>query len=449
MSVVPGPVWGVAPEPLLAQNTRRDVWRGMPELDFAILNSFYLRWLGPLTMSERTYHRQLTAHLEAGFRNLRFAPELEGAFREAYRRGDPARRRIALLAGALVYFSFGIAGLVSGDPAASGGALVARIGVIWPALIAALILSWHPAWVRRLDTVAMFVLPVVAIGHSAMLALVHARGEPIPADGLLLLVMFIYLLTGLRFYRALACGLAVPVIYVAAELLAGGLTGAALAYNGFYLLAANVVGAAGCYGIEHQARRNFLRAELLRHLAAHDSLTGLRNQRSMREELDVALRRARREGQPLAVAMIDIDRFKAFNDRHGHQAGDQALVSVAATLAEGARRPLDLAGRYGGEEFTLVWYGVDADNAAEMAHALQAEIRELTVATASGEARLTVSVGIAAGVPAAGDSPDGYLACADAALYQAKADGRDCCVILDACRKTGGGASAAGAQAPR
>lgn len=382
-------------------------------------------------MTEQTYDRVLRAHLDGGFPNLTFAPQLERSFRETYRQGDLGRRRIALLVGALVYFAFGIEGILTGGPASSGAAFIARVGVIWPALIAMLIVSWHPVWSRRLDTAALVGLPFVMTGHSMMLALAHARGEVMPADGLILLIMFIYLLAGLRFYWTLVWGLLVPFVYVAAEVLAGGLSGAALGYNAFYMLAANVVGATGCYGIEHQARRNFLRSELLEHMAIHDSLTGLRNQRSMRDELEMVLRRARRESQPLAVAMIDIDHFKAFNDRYGHQAGDQALISVAGVLSHGARRPLDLACRYGGEEFTLVWYGAGQDAAAELAQGLQAELRELTVETAEGEVGLTVSVGIAAAVPAYEHTPDSYLICADAALYQAKGCGRDCCVILE------------------
>jgi len=124
--------------------------------------------------------------------------------------------------------------------------------------------------------------------------------------------------------------------------------------------------------------------------------------------------------------MIDVDWFKAYNDEHGHQAGDQALKAIAECIGDAARRPTDLSARYGGEEFAVLLPGESTEGAIRMADRIQANILSLR---ASQQKRPivtpTVSVGVASMVPNAGLNPGDLIRTADAALYGAKRLGRN------------------------
>jgi two-component system, cell cycle response regulator len=126
---------------------------------------------------------------------------------------------------------------------------------------------------------------------------------------------------------------------------------------------------------------------------------------------------ARRHGRPLAVAMVDLDGFKAVNDRHGHDAGDQVLVAAAEALQR-ALRAEDVLGRLGGEEFLALLPDTGEEAAARTAERLRA-----AVARAGGPVRVTASVGWA--VLRSGEAPDELVRRADDALYAAKEEGRD------------------------
>ncbi|MBK6853891.1 MAG: GGDEF domain-containing protein [Burkholderiales bacterium] len=163
-------------------------------------------------------------------------------------------------------------------------------------------------------------------------------------------------------------------------------------------------------------------AELERQ-SRRDSLTGLPNRRDIVESLDVEWQRYQRSGVVFSVACLDIDHFKTVNDSHGHAAGDAALIAVSNKL-ERQVRPGDHLGRSGGEEFLAVLVGCDAAQAQVAAERLC-----LAVANEPGlhpgiDRRLTISIGVATASPA-DRSAEALLARADAALYQAKAEGRN------------------------
>jgi diguanylate cyclase (GGDEF)-like protein len=167
------------------------------------------------------------------------------------------------------------------------------------------------------------------------------------------------------------------------------------------------------------------RAELA-HLARHDPLTGLGNRRSLQEDLEVLHARSQRYGRGFALAMCDIDRFKAYNDAHGHQAGDQALRAVAATIA-GELRGGDSVYRYGGEEFLIVLPEQTLDTALIAVERVRSALERLAIPqpAAGPGGTLTLSAGIAAFGPGETTTAEELLKRADAALYRAKAAGRN------------------------
>jgi diguanylate cyclase (GGDEF)-like protein len=152
-------------------------------------------------------------------------------------------------------------------------------------------------------------------------------------------------------------------------------------------------------------------------LAASDPLTGLPNRRRWDEEAARMVARAERTGEPLTIALMDLDRFKAYNDAHGHQAGDRLLKEAAAAWREQLRAG-DLLARWGGEEFAVALPGASAEDLVPV-------LERLRSATPSGQ---TASVGVAPFVP--GATLAVLVEQADQALYRAKSNGRDCLELV-------------------
>ena len=163
--------------------------------------------------------------------------------------------------------------------------------------------------------------------------------------------------------------------------------------------------------------------EHLRALAQVDWLTGIKNRRHLDGHLDAEIRRAQRHGTALTLLLIDIDHFKRLNDVYGHPYGDECLQSVAATIDGHARRPGDLAARYGGEEFALVLPGTALADGLVVAEALREAVEGLRLVHPGPLPSVTISIG--AGAFHAGCTMGQLVQETDAALYVAKASGRN------------------------
>ncbi len=162
-------------------------------------------------------------------------------------------------------------------------------------------------------------------------------------------------------------------------------------------------------------------------LSLTDSLTGVGNRRRLDESLRAECARSRREGKPLALLMVDVDHFKLYNDCYGHQAGDGCLAKVAVLLQEQSRRAADLVARYGGEEFVVIAYDTRREGAQKLGEAICRAIAALGLPHAlSPHGRVTVSIGAAVMMPGNKLEPGELIRQADAALYRAKNDGRNC-----------------------
>ena len=187
----------------------------------------------------------------------------------------------------------------------------------------------------------------------------------------------------------------------------------------------------GLVGISRDITERKLLEQQLAVLATTDGLTGLANRRRFDEAITMEWRRAVRDGTEVSLALIDVDRFKAFNDRYGHQAGDECLRDIAGTLAGATHRPADLAARYGGEELAALLPGTDARGANDVAESIRAAIQALAIPHNSSAPALvvTVSIGVATAMPMADVDPAAgvraLLAIADEALYEAKRSGRN------------------------
>ncbi|NQD95771.1 GGDEF domain-containing protein, partial [Pseudomonas sp. CrR25] len=266
----------------------------------------------------------------------------------------------------------------------------------------------------------------LGVGAALVVGIAHRVDPNYPYEALLLVSMAAYFLVGLRLSEALACALVILLAYIGVELWVG-LPASRLLNNVMFLLFGNLLGAVGCYLLEYKSREHFLISRLMRVLADHDSLTGLHNRRSFNRQFDRLCRQAQRERLVLALLLCDIDHFKAYNDRYGHQAGDRVLERVGSLLQGAARRPLDMAVRLGGEEFAVLLYDIGEAEARQRAEVLRADLEQLDIPhECSDTARmLTMSIGVACICPGEGGEMAQLYAHADRALYEAKAFGRN------------------------
>jgi len=216
---------------------------------------------------------------------------------------------------------------------------------------------------------------------------------------------------------AVVAGLAVPFVVRAAVFLALCIVACAVSAKHF----------------DRWCRTSFLESRLITELVELDPLTGAKNRRVFDEHLARLWQQAIEDRRPLAVLLIDVDHFKAFNDRYGHQAGDQALRRVAQTLRALISRPLDVLTRYGGEEFAALLYDVNAAQAEQIAEQMRRAVTELAIEHRASRtcATVSVSVGVAAIEPGDARKPRGATQLADEALYEAKLRGRNSVVVLD------------------
>lgn len=229
------------------------------------------------------------------------------------------------------------------------------------------------------------------------------------------------LAAALPLYTAYLCGLFVPLVLVLA--LSGDDSALALApvlplFCGSLLLSAMHARAdlmeslLGRFGLEEQA--------------GSDPLTGIPNRRRFDARLAEEWRRAVRECVPLSLILIDVDFFKRYNDRYGHQAGDACLRQVAQAVASGAERAGDLVARYGGEEFVVVLFHATRDGGYTLAERLRQRIAALKIPHIDSlHGHVTASLGGATVLPTPGARPEGLVEAADQSLYQAKAAGRN------------------------
>jgi diguanylate cyclase (GGDEF)-like protein len=203
---------------------------------------------------------------------------------------------------------------------------------------------------------------------------------------------------------------------------------------GYLSIRTNAAGARNAFGVledEVRQRTAHLEAALADLSVANsklveqstiDSLTGARNRRFFDEALSLEWSRAARARQPLALAFVDLDQFKAINDRFGHPMGDECLRCVATILQGRLRRPGDIVARYGGDEFAVLLANTSKAAAQDLLEDIRLRIENLTVAP---EAGLSISVGVASAVPRPGEEPASLVQRADERLYAAKQAGRN------------------------
>ena len=375
--------------------------------------------------------RQLDAVPTKFLSLLRFPPAIEAAYE---RETGPARSRELFWRGWValaIYLSL----LVSDwfvTPDVFGTALLVRLGLV-PVLIAMLFIVWRnpPVWVR--EGVQVVSVLLVAGSHLFLMLLSTAPARETQHHAMVLLVLFLAV-QRVPFYYALAGYLGAWALYHFALLSLRGFSPAELITDEIVFGGAVVLSLIAIYAIERATRLNYLaslRERLLNlrlvSLSRQDPLTGLANRRALDEILG-AMEIGRSGSIHLAVLMIDVDHFKFYNDSLGHQEGDVCLRRISGIIRSELRERGDMAFRFGGEEFLILLHGLDLPAAVAIGERVRQAIEAAAIphpAEPTGRKVVTVSVGAAAMVTDDGLNAAGLVAAADAALYEAKRNGRN------------------------
>ena len=371
------------------------------------------------------YSRQIAS----GFRYLAFEPELEAEYRTAVLDEQRGAARICALVGLAVWTGFALLDFKRLSDANLWNHMDWQIRLwlggrwtIWVVLLIGILKVRD----QKFHYDNLYWCGYVAIGAVGSTTAHIARLNGIYAvdSALIVITIAAFMPLGFTFYRALAAALIVTFI------------GIAFLLSGFdprpasdrlqlivMLLMAIPIAAIGGFLRERAARFNFLLQRKAALEATTDPLTGLPNRRWLTAHADTALRQAARNADNVIVAMVDIDHFKAFNDRYGHLEGDAAIRLVARSLAEIARRPMDIVARTGGEEFCILLYNTTKDAGHQLlSEALERLCDERITHEGSPHAVLTASIG--ATHQKGPSTLESLMARADKALYAAKVQGR-------------------------
>ncbi|WP_420474653.1 diguanylate cyclase domain-containing protein [Noviherbaspirillum sp. ST9] len=373
-------------------------------------------------------------------RRRRFPDEVEAEFQIEMERMRERRMRKTGLAAVLLYSAFAISDRVM-IPDAYAKAWAIRFLVVVPLLLFCTFFVYrirHAAWREAILSATLIVagvsLPWIA-GLSTHPNAAHYQ------TGVTLIVLFGNIVVSLRFRSALVTSVAMTVIYGLALGTIHSIPPEVRFNNWLFCFAAVAISLIANFRMDQDQRRAWFArlrehernqelshaVELLARLSAEDALTQIANRREFDRRLDIEWGRARRDGTPLALIMVDVDCFKNYNDHYGHQAGDACLQQIARSMRGIPQRPADLVARFGGEEFVALLPATSEVDAALLAERMRVAIVDLQIphATSRVSSGVTASFGVAAMHPTGNQQPAALIAAADAALYAAKEKGRN------------------------
>jgi diguanylate cyclase (GGDEF)-like protein len=376
--------------------------------------------------SSRLHHSPHAVELQRGAVSLRFPPTLEAEFRQSHLERNRSRARVwqtsLLVLGVLTLLG---AALVKGEFSQEASNM-ARVFILVPVCALMSFVSWsrfYEDWYLRVSLIGNATIATVS---AWLVAVTISDGRPESLVFLTTNVMGVFFLSGLLFFDS--CLINLLAIFTFA--LAGAvleLPLPTLMYHTVVLAMVIAVGAFTMWGVEQTNRRFFLERGVLGDLAERDGLTGLRNRRAFDEHLLRVWQQSLRDRTAISVLMIDLDYFKNYNDAYGHQAGDACLTQVSQLVQRFARRPLDIAARYGGEELAMVLYQVTTEQAQLIAEQVRDSIERMRLEhkAAAGRGVVTVSIGVSWAEVNFDRTPEAMLQLADEALYAAKLAGRN------------------------
>ncbi|MCP3999368.1 MAG: GGDEF domain-containing protein [Gammaproteobacteria bacterium] len=355
-----------------------------------------------------------------------FQHPLESKFRKVYLTESISLIRGALLTGFLFLLTFLALDYWIAEPDLNKWSTSISAGILQFLALAMLCATFHPTAKKLLPQLGITLGLTIAATFLLLNVFVTTETLNTTFSSYVAVTFYIYFFLGLRFWSALVAAAALFISFVVATYLQGEITDVII--YGTYLLFINLVCTIFLYNHETNCRKQFLESLTLNDLVRRDPLTGLANRKGLAEHLQDMWANAKREKKPLALALIDIDHFKDYNDHYGHQAGDRCLINVAEVVGKAARRPLDFAARFGGEEFMLLLPGLNLEEAEKIIGQLRREIEHLNILhqTSPTANQLTISAGLTHLYPhETSRSIQGFIQLADETLYEAKQRGRN------------------------
>lgn len=370
--------------------------------------------------------------------------ELEREFAFEYYVGSIRQLRYGLLVAFVLY---GVFGVLDGSiiPNVSLVAWVIRYTLVCPLMLGVVLLTYrvHSPYMIQFLSAALGLL--AGAGIIVMIILAPPPGNHLYYAGLLLVCTYVYVFVRLRFIVATAISWALVITYEFAAIFIADTPTAIVMSNTFFLFAMNVIGMSACYSLERHLRYEFIHRRTIEDrntrlnyalfqadearqeaetLARVDSLTGLFNRRYFFGVGELEIQRSSLVDSPLSLLMIDIDHFKAVNDRFGHLVGDSVLQIAAERLRAGTRKG-DVICRYGGEEFAVMLPETAGPDAEAIAERLREGMESKPFLAGDHSLAVTVSIGICSLAAPATESLPVLVEQADGALYRAKEAGRN------------------------
>ena len=370
-----------------------------------------------------------TQELERGVASRAFGAPLEAEYQRSRLAEDRTLIRVAAALVLLIASSRGADQILSHTWNAFD---IADFVVAMACSVVLTVVAFSPWFERAYMPIAQVLIPIRNPLVSITVASTAAAGQLEALMLLPLLVIGPFFVHGLRFRPALICVVLAVITYVLAGMVYG-LPLPLIARSCLLLLFVTAACGIVALHLERTSRRSFLESRLIADLAQRDALTGLKNRRVFDEHLENLWLRASAEARVLTVMLIDVDHFKTYNDRYGHQAGDHALQRVAATLQTFVTRPQDVLARYGGEEFAALFYDIEPFDAEELGERMRRAVGTLALDNLGDASAsvITISVGVAVVEPSQERKSRGGLQLADQALYRAKVKGRNRVELLD------------------
>jgi diguanylate cyclase (GGDEF)-like protein len=362
------------------------------------------------------------AELQRGVAGRNFSRHLEQEYVRSRLSENRALIRVTCVLGVLLSLFSVVRHFLEGY--LSHGQLL-QIVVVFLASVALASIACSPLFERFYLPLAKIVVPIRNALAAALIARIAAHGQLETLMVLPLMVVGPFFLLGLP-PRVALFSVAVTIASFVVSAAALALALSATVFACALLVVVTISCAVATRRIDEGLRKSFLESGLIAEFAEHDALTGTKNRRMFDEHFARLWQRAIEDGRTIAVLLIDVDYFKKYNDRYGHQAGDRALRRVAETLQTFVDRPLDVLARYGGEEFAVVLNDTERRHAGLIADRMRRAVGERAIEHRDGiSGRVTISVGVAVLAPTAERGPRGALQLADQALYEAKVRGRN------------------------
>ena len=362
---------------------------------------------------------------------LRFEAPLEREFRAHYAARNLPLARVSLL---LVVLLMGVLAWLDWrtQPSEfSAYSIAVRLGFVAPFALIALPATYPGPLARFADR--FIACALVALGLGTLIILWRAAEAQVPLEFAALggVTVSVYLIFGLRLFPALVLTLPLVVAFILMGAFVVETSQSSFFYDVLALVLINLVAAFGCYRLEHSARTIFLEREIVNILAGSDALTGIPNRRLFNNHLQSVRRQAERESRGIALGLVDLDHFDAFRNRYGREASEVCLRRVAHAIMRCARRPLDFAARFSGEEFAVVLYDSQVSYVERLAGQIRDHVAMLDIAHDASPVseRVTVSIGMALSGATRPQSAQALLELADEALQEAKAEGGNRVVV--------------------